>query len=138
MRGGCIRRLTFVLHVKGRGITRKPQGSFILLAQLFYFLSYCRFVTCLSLVNMSFSVRVNKALLLSLHRYRRGRGFESRSKPENFFQVFVSVVLRLYSHLIATDGHLLLLFTLSLINLFSTSAPTLVLEQRLSLGYVCM
>ena len=24
----------FILHVKGRGITRKPQGSFILLAQL--------------------------------------------------------------------------------------------------------
>ena len=31
----------------------------------------------------------------ALHRYRRGRGFESRSKPEIFFQVFVPVVLRL-------------------------------------------
>ena len=51
-------------------------------------------------------------------RYRRGRGFESRSKPENFFQVFVSVVLQLHTYLIsiyliATEGHLLLLFTYS-------------------------
>ena len=34
----------------------------------------------------------------ALHRQRRGRGFESRSKPE-FFQVIFLVVLWLYSHL---------------------------------------
>ena len=50
----------------------------------------------------------------ALHRYRKGRGFESRLKPEFFFQVFVSIVLCLHSHpssylhLIATVGHLLL------------------------------
>ena len=30
----------------------------------------------------------------ALHRHRRVRGFESRSEPENFFQVLVPVVLK--------------------------------------------
>ena len=34
----------------------------------------------------------------ALHRHRRGRGFESRSEPENFFQVSVQVVLRPHLH----------------------------------------
>ena len=35
----------------------------------------------------------------ALHRYPRGRGFESRFKPEHFFQVLVPVVLRPHLHL---------------------------------------
>ena len=35
---------------------------------------------------------------IALHRHHRGRGFESRSEPENFFQVSVPVVLRPHLH----------------------------------------
>ena len=76
-------------------VTSVNQSTFYLLKVICPILAIeCKELTRIRPLSCGFDSSVGRAL----HRHRRGRGFESRSEPENFFQVSVLVVLLPHLH----------------------------------------